>query len=229
MGPHLFWDVHQSADRWESPYLASLNFRNFSDLVLQKTHQPQTVQPSFAGLRFSDVTVGRFSPLCTKWKGTLDVGYLLKTNWQLDTSEETSGSLLATIAFGKLYFSDTTTGDKMVVKYRSFGVGEGKGLPIGANWSNTSDPSGGFDNVGVVPGHYFGPLSFPCRGYMIGIGASSAVVGSILGMDVTGGGLSMAIFGMIPVFAAIRMWGLGRAALPGAGIGGSLASFELVP
>jgi len=154
---------------------------------------------------------------------------LLSTTWKLDTSEETSGSLFATLAFGKLYFSDTSSGDKMVVKYRSLSIGESKGLPIGANWSNTSDPSGGFDNVGVVPGRYFGPLSFPCRGYMIGIGLSSAVVGSILGMDVTGGGLSIALFGMVPVFAAIRMWGLGRAAIPGAGIGAGVALFELVP
>jgi len=157
------------------------------------------------------------------------MGTLLRTNWKMDTSEETSGSLFATVAWGKLYFSETTTGEKMVIKYRSFGGGESKGLPIGANWSNTSDPSGSFDNVGVMPGKYFGPLSFPCRGYMIGIGASAAVVGSILGMDVTGGGLSIAIFGMVPVFAAVRIWGMGRAAIPGFGIGGGVASFELVP
>ena len=155
------------------------------------------------------------------------MGLLLKTDWKLDTSEEKSGSLLATVAWGKLYFSNTSSGEKMTVKYRSVSLGESKGLPIGANWSNTSDPSGGFDNVGVAHGHVFDSLSFPCRGYMIGLGASSAVVGSILGMDVTGGGVSVAIFGMWPVFAAIRMWGMGRAAVPGAGIGAGLATYEL--
>jgi hypothetical protein len=155
------------------------------------------------------------------------MGLLLRTDWKLDTSEEKAGSFFATVAFGKLYFSNVSSGEKMVVKYRSISIGDGKGLPAGANWSNASDPSGGFDNVGVVHGHYFGPMSFPCRGYMIGIGASSAVVGSILGMDVTGGGLSVAIFGILPVFAAIRMWGLGRAAIPGVGAAAGLALFEL--
>jgi len=155
------------------------------------------------------------------------MGILLKTDWKLDTSEEKAGSLFATVAWGKLYFSNVASGDKMTVKYRSISIGDGKGLPAGANWSNASDPSGGFDNVGVMPGKYFGPLSFPCHGYMIGIGGSSAVVGSILGMDVTGGGVSMAIFGIVPVFAAIRMWGFGRAALPGLGASAGLAVFEL--
>src|SRR5215475_14591901 len=116
---------------------------------------------------------------------------LLRTDWKLDTSEETSGSVFATLAFGKLYLSNVSTGEKMTIKYNCISIGAGKGLPVGANWSNASDPSGGFDNVGVMPGKYFGSLSFPCRGYMIGVGASMAVVGSILGMDVTGGGLSI--------------------------------------
>jgi len=157
------------------------------------------------------------------------MGILLKTDWKLDTSEEKSGSLFATLAFGKLYFSNVSTGEKMTVKYNYISIGAGKGLPVGANWSNAKDPSGGFDNVGVMPGKYFGPLSFPCRGYMIGVGASMAVVGSILGMDVTGGGLSIVIFGVVPVFAAVRMWGLGRAAIPGAGTAAGLANYELEP
>ena len=62
---------------------------------------------------------------------------------------------------------------------------------------------------------------------MIGVGVSSGVVGSILGMDVTGGGLTAVLFGIAPVFAGVRIWGLGRGALPGASFSGGLAVFEL--
>jgi hypothetical protein len=157
----------------------------------------------------------------------MDISALDKTAWKLDTSEEKSGSLFATVAFGKLYFSNEDTREKMTVKYRSISVGESKGLPVGANWSNTSDPSGGAGNVGVVSGHYFGRMSFPCRGYLIGMGASAGVIGSAVGFHQSGGSLTIAIFGIAPVLAAIRMWGLGRAALPGVGIGAGLALFEL--
>jgi hypothetical protein len=152
---------------------------------------------------------------------------LYRTDWALESSEEKSGSLLASVAFGALYFKNVKSGESMKVKYRAVGVGLGKGPPAGANWSNASDPSGGFDNVGVVPGRSFGSLSFPCRGYMLGIGGSAGVVGSILGMDVTGGGLTVALFGMVPVFAGIRLWGFGRGALPGLGMNAQLALFQL--
>jgi hypothetical protein len=157
----------------------------------------------------------------------MDISLFEKTDWKYDTSEEKSGSFFATVAFGKLYFSNEATREKMTVKYRSISVGESKGPPVGANWSKTSDPSGAPSNVGVAEGHYFGPMSFPCRGYMIGLGGSAGVVGNVFGMNQTGGALTIAVFGMAPVFASVRMWGLGRAALPGFGIGTGLALFEL--
>src|SRR5271157_5713614 len=89
------------------------------------------------------------------------MGFLLRTTWKFVTSEEKSGSLLLTVALGKLYFEDESDGTKMTVKYRCVTAGQGKGPPVGANWSNTADPSNQFDNVGVMPGKYFGPLSFP--------------------------------------------------------------------
>lgn len=152
---------------------------------------------------------------------------MLKTSWKVVTSEETSGSLLISVALGKIYFQNEATNDKMTIKYRCVSLGEGKGLPVGANWSNTSDPSGGVGNVSVADGRYFGSLVFPCHGYMFGLGGSSGVVGSIFNMAVTGGGLTEVLFGMLPVFAGVRMWGLGRAALPGGGISGGVAVFEL--
>jgi hypothetical protein len=153
------------------------------------------------------------------------MGMLYRTEWQIVSSEETTGVLLLGVSIGKLYARHESSGDTMTINYRCVSVGNGKGPPAGASWSNTSDPSGQFDNVGVVPGRFFSPLSFPCRGYMFGAGASSGVVGSALGMDITGGGVTVAIFGILPVFAGVRLWGLGRSALPGVGLTGGLAHF----
>ena len=46
-----------------------------------------------------------------------------------------------------------------------------------------------------------------------------------MGMDVTGGGVTVVLFGQIPVFAGIRLWGFGNGALPGVGFTGGLAHF----
>ena len=61
---------------------------------------------------------------------------------------------------------------------------------------------------------------------MISVGASAGVVGSILGMDINGGGLTVVLFGILPVFAGVRIWGFGQGALPGAGMFGGLALFQ---
>lgn len=152
---------------------------------------------------------------------------MLRSPWKFETSEEKSGSLFLGLSFGKLYFVNETSNEKMVVSYRSLNVGMGKGPPVGYSESSKTDPSGAASNVSVVEGRNFDYFSFPCRGYLIGVGASSGIIGSILGMDVTGGGLTIALFGQIPVFAGVRMWGFGRAALPGAGFTGGLAHFWL--
>ena len=153
------------------------------------------------------------------------MGVMSKTPWKIVSSEEKSGSLLISLSFGKLYAEHDTNGEKMVISYRCLSIGAGKGPPAGASWSETTDPSGSFDNIGVVTGKSFSELSFPCRGYMIGVGASAGVVGSILGMDVTGGGLTAVLFGQLPVFAGARLWGGGRGVFPGAGFTGGLAHF----
>jgi len=46
-------------------------------------------------------------------------------------------------------------------------------------------------------------------------------------MDVTGGGLTAVLFGILPVFAGVRIWGFGRGALPGAAMSAGLAVFEV--
>jgi hypothetical protein len=155
------------------------------------------------------------------------MGLMLQSAWKVVTSMEESGSFFIGLAFGKLYFHNEDYGEDLTVHCRclSFGTGWGGPKGLGAAWSRVTDPSGGFENVGVSPGGYFGFLSFPCRGYMFSVGAMTAVVGSIMGMDVTGGGVMVVLFGQVPVFAGIRIWGLGNAALPSAGISGGLAHF----
>jgi len=80
-----------------------------------------------------------------------------RTPWKIDTTEEKSGSLFITVALGSLFLSNEDTDEKMQINYRSITLGAGKGPPWGANWSTKVDPSGGFDNVGVIHGKYFGP------------------------------------------------------------------------
>ncbi len=154
---------------------------------------------------------------------------MLSTSWKVESSEEKAGSLIVGLSFGKIYLVHDIKKTKMIVNYRCLSIGFGTGAPhsIGYSESNTGDPSGGVDNVSVVQGRDFSEFSFPCRGYILTVGASAGVVGSVLGMDITGGGLAMALFGQMPVFAGVRLWGFGRALLPGAGFSGGLAHFWL--
>ena len=154
---------------------------------------------------------------------------MLRTPWKVETSEEKAGSLIVGLSFGKIYLVHETTGEKMIVNYRCLSIGLGAGAPhsIGYSESKTDDPSGGVGNVSVVQGRDFSDFSFPCRGYILTVGASAGVVGSIMGMDITGGGLTVALFGQLPVFAGVRLWGGGRAVLPGVGFSGGLAHFWL--
>lgn len=151
---------------------------------------------------------------------------LLRTDWKIVTTEEVSASLILSLSSGCLYAENEFSGEEMAINYRCFGLGVGKGAPVGANWSSKYDPCGGFDNVGVVAGRYFGHVTFPCRGYIIGVGASSGVLGSILGMDVSGGGVTAVLFGRTP-FAGVRLWGFGRGVLPGTGFTCGLTWFWL--
>lgn len=153
------------------------------------------------------------------------MGVMYDSGWQVDSSEETAGTLLFGVSSGKIYLSNADSGDSMTVAYRCVSVGAGKGPPVGVSWSKKTDPSGGISNVAMMPGRMFSDLMFPLRGYMIGVGASAGIVGSVLGMDVTGGGVTAVIFGMWPVVGGVRMWGAGNGVFPGAGFTGGLASF----
>lgn len=149
------------------------------------------------------------------------------TSWKFETSEEKAISLAGTIAKGALYFINEDTEEKMKVSYRAVSIGAGKGPAVNASWSATSDPSGGFGTVAVVKRRYFGPLSFPCRGYILGIGASASIAPKVIGAaDQTVGGVTIVLFGVFPVFAGVKLWGLGNAILPGAGASAGIATFQ---
>ena len=92
--------------------------------------------------------------------------------------------MVASIISGKLYFVNESSGEKLVIAYPSVSVGLRRGLPVGVSWSKKSDPSGDIDNVISVAGRrHFSWAAFPCYGYMIGMGASLAVLGSIGGEE----------------------------------------------
>lgn len=71
-------------------------------------------------------------------------------------------------------------------------------------------------------------MSFPCRGYILGFGASSSIGPKVIGAaDQTAGSVTIILFGMWPVFAGVKLWGLSKAIVPGAGASAGLATFQL--
>lgn len=149
-----------------------------------------------------------------------------RTTWSYETSEDVSVSALATVSVGKLFFKEEDTGRKLVLRYRCVSLGQGKSFPLGLSFSRVEDPSGGLDRVlGVKGQRYFGPSAFPAPGYMFGAGASAGFLGSFYDLDLTGGGFTLVLFGAPSPFAAIKIWGLGRALLPGLGLSGGFAAF----
>ena len=62
----------------------------------------------------------------------------LTTDWQYDTSEDTSVSLLLVSAgSGTLYLKNATTGERMTIPYSYLGLGESKGSDLGVSQSTT--------------------------------------------------------------------------------------------
>lgn len=158
----------------------------------------------------------------------MSISFTDRTPWKFDTSEETSGTIGISGASGALYFINEDTGEDVKISYHAVSIGAGKGPSIGAAWSRKSDPSGGFDNVAAVHGRYFGPLSFPCRGYILGFGGSASIAPKVVGAtDQTAAGITIVLFGIWPVFAGVKLWGLANSILPGAGASAGIATFQL--
>lgn len=148
----------------------------------------------------------------------LDVGFKYKTHYDYVTSEDESVSMLGTVSWGTIVLNDRRTSAKLNVKYRCVSIGNGKGLPVNVSHASFDNWSGGGS---VMADRYFDANAFPCRGYMIGAGAGVGLTE----VSENSGNLTIALFGMMPVFAGLRMWGANIAALPGVGMSAGLAHF----
>ena len=156
-----------------------------------------------------------------------------ETDWEYETSEDTSYGLIGTVSTGTVVLANSATGEKMRIKYRALSCSLSKGLPIGASKSHFNDPSGG---VGpVCSNKYFDSLSFPCKGYILSAGATAGYAGEVAAKVLNvpppkegpnGAGISIFYFGTWP-FAGFRCWGQFTATTPGAGLSAALAGFGL--
>ena len=145
------------------------------------------------------------------------------TPWRYVTSEEKAISVLLTFAAGKLYLQNDESKEEMTINYKMAGAGLAKGLPIGASESKKSYPStGGF--VQVARWKSFGRNSFPCHGYMYSLGATVGLGIDVVG-DCSGGSMTIALFGLRQVFAALAFKGLGNSVTPSYGISASLVNY----
>ena len=152
------------------------------------------------------------------------MGFKYKSEWEYDTSEDTSVSLFASVSWGTLVLQKINNPKaKMRLKYHCVSIGNGKGLPANFSKSTLDFPS--YGNT-VVADKIFDEQSFPCRGYILGAGAGGLLDDGSHGPNA--GNVTMFLFGIIPVFAGVRSWGGNYAVLPGAGLSAGIASFEVV-
>lgn len=142
----------------------------------------------------------------------MDIGFKYVSEYDYETSEEETISFLGTISWGTIVLNRRSDDSKLRIKYRCVSLGSGKSFPLNATKSTFDSVSGG---DAVVTNRYFSELCFPCKGYMIGVGAGIS----------NSNAATMVLFGVVPVFAGVRMWGISDALLPGVGIGAGLASF----
>ena len=144
------------------------------------------------------------------------------TDWEYETSEDTTGSFVASVSFGRLILKNVVSGEKMTIKYRCVSASLSKGFPVGFSQSHFTDPSGGYGPV--VSNRYFDELCFPCRGYILSMGGTLGVLQA--DGDTSGNLWNIFFFGLWP-FAGLRCSGAFRATTPGGGVGGGIASFEI--
>jgi hypothetical protein len=143
------------------------------------------------------------------------------TDWQYDTSQDKSYSvLLASGGSGTLYLKDTTSNRGMSISYWYFGLGQSKGEDLGVSESTTNLYSSGDAVVSFTGDFWEG--NFPCKGFLLTAGASLDLFNN------AGGAVSQAfceyLFG-IPVFAGVRCHGKYLAWAPGVGISCALVKY----
>jgi hypothetical protein len=153
------------------------------------------------------------------------------TDWEYETSEDTSIGLIGTYSTGTVILVNSE-GGRMRIKYKALSASMSKGFPVGASKSQLTDPSGG---VGpVVSNKYFDSSCFPCKGYILGAGGTFGEAGDVLAKILhtappngpNGVGVSIFYFGVWP-FAGFRCWGKFTATTPGGGLSAALAGFGI--
>jgi hypothetical protein len=144
-----------------------------------------------------------------------------QTPWSYDTSSETAVTFsVVTGGMGKLYFVNSSTGEKFYVPYmyEAFGAGVSD-LEANITSSTVSTPSGGDGPVCSTDWSDpsgFGHGAFPCLGY---IALASAGAGA-------GGGVGVALFGVLPMYY-VKFWcQIGTVAVPTAGVSVAVAHFS---
>ncbi|MBS1792977.1 MAG: hypothetical protein JSS81_03940 [Acidobacteria bacterium] len=138
------------------------------------------------------------------------------TPWKLETSEESSVSVLFFgWGGGSLYLTNDSTNEKLKLNYVFGGAGLSKGTMINLAESLTTDPSGGFSNVKVLRGFGFGSYHFPCFGRIHVIGATAGIFQPSF-VSHSGLSLCVALFGVVP-FGGLAFWGRFNSILPSAG------------
>ena len=145
----------------------------------------------------------------------------LTTDWQYDTSEDTSVSLLLVSAgSGTLYLKNATTGERMTIPYSYIGLGESKGSDLGVSQSTTDMQSSGGSVITFSGDFYSG--QFPCKGFLLTAGAVADILGA--GQGAASQAYCEYLFG-IPVFAGVKCQGQYNATLPGVGISCAAVSY----
>jgi hypothetical protein len=154
-------------------------------------------------------------------------------DWEYETSEDYSLGIIGTYSTGTIILHRISNPDeKMRIKYRALVASLSKGLPIGQSQSQFTDDGGGYGPV--ASNRYFDDSCFPCKGYILGIGATFGAAGDIAAKimnrpppsGTNGAGLSVFYFGVWP-FAGFRCYGSYTATTPGAGFSAALAGFEI--
>ena len=142
-------------------------------------------------------------------------GFDFASEWSYDSSEDHSVSVLvASGGYGTLRLVHDN-GQKMLIPYTYFGLGESKGADLGYSESTFEMDSSGSR---VTCNGIFDDSYFPCKGYILTAGLVSS--------QTKGFALTEYLFGAFPVRAGVKCRGAVNSAIPGAGISCSMAFFQ---
>ena len=155
------------------------------------------------------------------------MGLFQETDWAYQTSDEESSSYgIVTGGNGHFFLSNAVSGDNMIINYNYAAVGSAKGSVWNVAASLTTDSSGQFCNVSTLCGFDFDANSFPCQGFIFFVGVSAGIF-QLSFMNQSGLDLAVVVFGMLPPFAVVPIWGRFNSLMPTGGVSMAGASFSV--